>query len=104
RSHPASLYVQAAPTTLFDPVRDDLGAVSLDLLIKGPGHSVRLNSRMATDIMTSPITATMPSENHNGTTQPPQVISGARWVFRMAATCGGTLRWLKTRCRIGPTT
>ena len=42
------------------------------------GYSVLLNSAIATSIIATPITATMPRDNHSGTTQPPQVISGAR--------------------------
>ncbi|GEM_PF-4395633 len=41
------------------------------------GHSVLLNSAIATDIMAMPMAATMPSDRPIGTGQPAQVTEGA---------------------------
>jgi hypothetical protein len=41
-------------------------------------YSVLLNSAMAIAVIPTPITATMPSDSHSGTTQPAQVMLGAR--------------------------
>ncbi len=63
-------------------------------------YSVRLNSTIATNIMISPMAATMPSDRPIGTGQPAQVIDGE--ISDCAS--GVRLRWLMTASRIGPTT
>jgi hypothetical protein len=68
--------------------------------IAGPAYSVLRNWAIAIAIIASPMTATIPSDSHPGTAHPPQVSPG---VSRCCATAG-TLRWLSTACRIGPTT
>jgi hypothetical protein len=56
-----------------------VGAGGRDLVEPVPGpYSVLLNSAIATDIITRPITATRPRDSHIGTAQPAHVMAGVR--------------------------
>ena len=63
-------------------------------------YSGLLNVTMATPIMTSPMTATIPSDKPIGTTQPPHVMPGDRACMASSL----RFRWVNTAWRIGPTT
>src|SRR5215469_8642195 len=69
------------------------------LVITESGYSGLLNVTMATPIMTSPMTATIPRHSPIGTTQPPQVRPGDR----ACMADGGRLRWVNTACLMGYT-
>jgi hypothetical protein len=62
-------------------------------------YSVRRNCAMAIPSMDRPITATIPSDSHSGTSQPTQVTPGAS----ACSAAGLTERWLNTARRIGST-
>jgi hypothetical protein len=70
------------------------------LVITESRYSGLLNVTMATAIMTSPMTATIPRHRPIGTTQPPHVRPGDR-ACRAAR---GRPRWANTACLMGYTT
>jgi len=70
------------------------------LVITESGYSGLLNVTMATAIMASPMTATIPRHTPIGTAQPPQVRPGTR----ACMADGGRSRWVNTACRMGYTT
>ena len=70
------------------------------LVITESRYSGLLNVTMATAIMASPMTATIPRHTPIGTTQPPHVRPGDR----ACRADGGRLRWVNTACLMGYTT
>jgi len=70
------------------------------LAITESGYSGLLNVTMATAIMASPMTATIPRHTPIGTVQPPQVRPGTR----ACIADGGRFRWVNTACLMGYTT